>query len=80
MPDNLSTGIPLRLLSRRPDVVQAEMTLANAYYSTNQARAAFYPAFTLSGSIGWTNSLGQAVTNRYWHWLSSRQPARMTKI
>lgn len=63
MPDNLSTGIPLRLLSHRPDVVQAEMTLANAYYSTNQARAAFYPALTLSGSIGWTNSLGQAVTN-----------------
>lgn len=63
LPDNLNTGIPLRLLSRRPDVVQAEMTLANAYYSTNQARAAFYPNLTLSGSLGWTNSLGQAVTN-----------------
>ena len=34
-----------------------------AYYTTNQARAAFYPKLTLSGSAGWTNSLGQAVTN-----------------
>lgn len=63
IPEEFNVGIPLRLLSRRPDVVQAEMTLASAYYSTNQARAAFYPNLTLSGSAGWTNSLGQAVTN-----------------
>lgn len=63
MPENVSTGVPLRLLSQRPDVVQAEMSLAAAYYSTNQARSAFYPNLTLSGSAGWTNSLGQVVTN-----------------
>lgn len=62
-PDTFQTGVPLRLLSRRPDVVQAEMTLANAYYTTNQSRSAFYPNLTLSGSAGWTNSLGQAVIN-----------------
>lgn len=62
-PETLSTGIPVRLLSRRPDIVQAEMTLANAYYTTNQARSAFYPNLNLSGSAGWTNALGQAVTN-----------------
>lgn len=62
-PQTVSTGIPVRLLSKRPDTVQAEMTLANAYYSTNQARSAFYPNLTLTGSAGWTNSLGQAVTN-----------------
>ena len=39
------------------------MALASAYYTTNQARAAFYPQLTLSGSAGWTNSLGQAVSN-----------------
>lgn len=61
--DELHVGIPLYLLSRRPDVVQAEMTLAAAYYATNQARSAFYPSLTLSGSAGWTNSLGEAVTN-----------------
>lgn len=63
MPDSLSAGLPLRLLSRRPDVVQAEMTLAAAYYSTNQARSAFYPSLTLSGSAGWTNSAGQIVSD-----------------
>lgn len=63
IPDSLCVGVPLRLLSRRPDVVQAEMTLANAYYATNQARSAFYPNLTLSGSVGWTNALGQVVTN-----------------
>ena len=62
-PEEFQTGVPLRLLAKRPDVVQAEMTLANAYYTTNQARSAFYPNLTLSGSAGWTNSLGQAVTN-----------------
>lgn len=62
-PEQVQTGVPLRLLSRRPDIVQAEMTLANAYYTTNQARSAFYPSLTLSGSTGWTNALGEAVTN-----------------
>lgn len=62
-PETLPTGIPVRLLSRRPDIVQAEMTLANAYYTTNQARSAFYPNLNLSGGAGWTNALGQAVTN-----------------
>lgn len=63
VPDTLSVGIPVRLLSKRPDVVQAEMELAAAYYSTNQARSAFYPNLTLSGSAGWTNALGEIVTN-----------------
>lgn len=63
LPEVLSIGVPVRLLSRRPDVVQAEMELAAAYYVTNQARSAFYPSLTLSGSTGWTNSLGEAVTN-----------------
>lgn len=62
-PERINAGLPVRLLSKRPDVVQAEMTLANAYYVTNQARSAFYPNLTLSGNAGWTNSLGQVVSN-----------------
>lgn len=62
-PETFQMGVPLRLLARRPDVVQAEMTLASAYYSVNQARSAFYPNLTLTGSAGWTNSLGQTITN-----------------
>ena len=63
VPSEISVGIPLQLLSNRPDVYQAEMALASAYYTTNQARSAFYPSLNLSGSAGWTNSLGQAITN-----------------
>ncbi len=63
LPENLDAGIPLELLSNRPDVYYAEMALASAYYNTNQARSAFYPKLTLSGSAGWTNSLGQAIVN-----------------
>ena len=62
-PSHLSVGMPLDLLSRRPDVRQAEANLMQAFYATNSARAAFYPSITLSGSAGWTNSGGAAVAN-----------------
>lgn len=62
-PDSLATGVPLQLLSRRPDVRQCEAQLAVAYYVTNSARSAFYPSITLSGSAGWTNAAGAVVTN-----------------
>lgn len=62
-PDSLSAGVPLQLLSRRPDVRQCEAQLAIAYYATNSARSAFYPSINLSGSAGWTNAAGAAITN-----------------
>ena len=58
-----SVGIPLQLLSNRPDVKAAEMSLAASYYNTNSARAAFYPQITLSGSGGWTNNSGAGIVN-----------------
>ena len=63
LPAEFSTGIPLQLLSNRPDVKAAEMSLAASYYDTNSARAAFYPQITLSGSAGWTNSAGTGIVN-----------------
>lgn len=63
MPETLAAGVPLQLLSNRPDVKAAEMSLASAYYSTNQARSAFYPNITIGGSAGWTNSMGSAIVN-----------------
>ena len=58
-----SIGVPLQLLSNRPDVRQAEMELAQAFYATNAARAAFYPNITLSGTLGWTNNGGGVIVN-----------------
>lgn len=62
-PTELAAGVPLQLLQRRPDVRQSEAALAQAFYATNAARAAFYPSITLSGSAGWTNAAGVAITN-----------------
>lgn len=62
-PEELSVGVPLQLLSNRPDVKQAEYNLAQAFYATNAARAAFYPSLTLSGTLGWTNNGGGAILN-----------------
>ncbi len=62
-PEELSVGVPVQLLGRRPDVRQAEWQLAEAFYATNEARSAFYPKITLSGSAGWTNSSGAGIAN-----------------
>ena len=62
-PDTLAVGVPLQLLERRPDVRQAEQTLAQAFYATGAARSAFYPGITLSGSAGWTNNVGTIISN-----------------
>lgn len=61
--EEFSVGIPLQMLSNRPDVRSAEQALAQAFYMTNAARSAFYPSITLSGSIGWTNSIAGAIVN-----------------
>lgn len=63
MPENFSVGVPLQVLAKRPDVRSAELALAQAFYSTNSARSAFYPSITLGGSAGWTNSAGSAIIN-----------------
>ena len=59
----LALGVPVQLLSRRPDVRQAEWQLAEAFYATGEARSAFYPQITLSGSAGWTNNSGADIVN-----------------
>lgn len=65
-PEALTVGVPLQLLSNRPDVMAAELTLRQAFYTTNAARSAFYPSVTLSGSAGWTNNAGVIVNPGKW--------------
>lgn len=52
----LLIGVPAQLLSRRPDVQQAEYELQIAFYNTNIARAALYPSLTLTADIGYKPS------------------------
>lgn len=63
LPDHLAVGIPMQMLSNRPDVRRAEHSLESAFYATNQARSAFYPSVVLSDSAGWTNSAGSMIVN-----------------
>lgn len=63
LPSGFSVGIPVHLLSNRPDVRVAERSLESAFYATNQARSAFYPSITLSGNAGWTNSAGSMIVD-----------------
>lgn len=62
-PDSLYAGVPAELLSRRPDVRQAEMTLAKSFYDINISRAAFYPSLKLTGALGWTTGTGNIVVD-----------------
>jgi NodT family efflux transporter outer membrane factor (OMF) lipoprotein len=49
-------GLPSQLLTRRPDVAQAEFQLAAAHHSLAAARKRFLPQLRLSGSAGLTYS------------------------
>ena len=63
LPEDVAVGVPMQMLSNRPDVRAAERSLEQAFYATNLARAAFYPSIVLSGSAGWTNSAGSMIVN-----------------
>lgn len=58
-----STGMPITILERRPDVRDAEYKLAAAFYDKNIARSAFFPQLTLSAGGQFTNSAGGPVMN-----------------
>lgn len=52
--DEINYGVPTMLLSKRPDVKQAELSFRAAFELTNAARASFYPQIKLtSGTIGY---------------------------
>ncbi len=63
LPATFSTGISIQLLNNRPDVHYAEMSLAQCFYNTNQARSNFYPSITISGSGAYTNSGTTGIAN-----------------
>ena len=52
---NIKVGIPALLLSRRPDVVSAELNFRNSFELTNIARSNFYPSLTVNAKGGFSS-------------------------
>lgn len=63
LPVEMQVGVPLQMLTNRPDVRAAEYSLMQSYYATSAARSALYPSITLSGMLGWTNNSGMGIVN-----------------
>lgn len=52
VPDSVFAGVPAQLLSRRPDIRQAELELAAAKLDVRSAKASFYPSLRLTAGVG----------------------------
>ena len=68
----LPAGVPAEVLTRRPDIRQAEQALAAADANIGAARAAFFPRFTLTGSFGTASGqLDNLFKNTAWSFAPS---------
>jgi len=52
MPPSVPAGLPSQLLERRPDILEAEETLAASYAAVGVAKAQYFPQLTLTGAGG----------------------------
>lgn len=53
---DIPAGLPSELLQQRPDILEAEHTLKAANANIGAARAAFFPAITMTASVGSTST------------------------
>lgn len=58
LPDDLTVGVPVQMLTLRPDVRAAQRAVEVAFYTTKAAWLNFFPDLTISGSAWLTNSIG----------------------
>lgn len=73
LPD-LPAGMPSDVLTRRPDVRQAEQQLIAANASIGAARAAFFPRISLTAGVGTASSqLSELFKGGSWGWTAAPQ-------
>ena len=53
LPTQIKEGIPSQLLQNRPDIKRAELELLATNWSLKAAKAAFYPSFNITASLGY---------------------------
>ena len=71
---DVPAGLPSDLLTRRPDIRQAEQQLIAANASIGAARAAFFPRISLTASAGSASSeLSGLFKNGSWGWTLAPQ-------
>lgn len=62
-------GVPAELLERRPDIMVAEHKIHAATAAIGEARAEYYPKFSITGTISYdAPKIGSAVSNQYGSW------------
>jgi len=68
LPARIRSGLPIDLLRRRPDIVEAERQLAGATAQIGVATADLFPHVVLIGSYGWQQGIGvtHAAINPIW--------------
>lgn len=65
----IPAGVPAQLLERRPDIVAAEHKIHSAVAAIGEAKADFFPRFSITGTISYdTPKIGGIVSNPYGSW------------
>lgn len=77
VPKRPPAGLPSELLLRRPDILVAERRFAATGQRVKEARLAFYPSFSLTGSLGTaTDDLGRVLDSDFGVWSLAGQLAQ----
>ncbi|MDD4943444.1 TolC family protein [Rhodoferax sp.] len=70
----LPPGLPSAVLTRRPDIRQAELLLQASHANIDAARAAFFPRISLTAGVGSASSaLANLFTAGSWGWTLAPQ-------